>query len=88
MSSYRNLTNPFRTNNLTLLPITLFSGYFSQWDPAVKAYVEEKKNPKSGKPYGARYIGSMVADVHRTLKYGGRLLPSLTRISDSLRKCC
>lgn len=24
-----------------------------------------------GKPYGARYIGSMVADVHRTLKYGG-----------------
>lgn len=22
-------------------------------------------------PYGARYIGSMVADVHRTLKYGG-----------------
>ena len=23
------------------------------------------------KPYGGRYIGSMVADVHRTLKYGG-----------------
>lgn len=23
------------------------------------------------KPYGARYVGSMVADVHRTLKYGG-----------------
>ena len=26
---------------------------------------------QNGKPYGARYIGSMVADVHRTLKYGG-----------------
>lgn len=26
---------------------------------------------QQGKPYGARYIGSMVADVHRTLKYGG-----------------
>lgn len=25
----------------------------------------------SAKRYGARYIGSMVADVHRTLKYGG-----------------
>ena len=25
----------------------------------------------SNKRYGARYIGSMVADVHRTLKYGG-----------------
>ena len=23
------------------------------------------------KPYGGRYIGSMVADVHRTIKYGG-----------------
>ena len=26
---------------------------------------------QSGNPYGARYIGSMVADVHRTLCYGG-----------------
>lgn len=24
-----------------------------------------------GKPYAARYTGSMVADMHRTLKYGG-----------------
>lgn len=46
-------------------------GYAAQWDAAVTAYVHEKKNPKSGKAYGARYIGSMVADVHRTLKYGG-----------------
>jgi fructose-1,6-bisphosphatase I len=23
------------------------------------------------KPYSARYVGSMVADVHRTLLYGG-----------------
>ena len=34
-------------------------------------YIQSKKYPKSGKPYGARYIGSMVADVHRTLVYGG-----------------
>ena len=25
-------------------------------------------------PYGARYVGSMVADVHRTLVYGGIFL--------------
>lgn len=25
-------------------------------------------------PYGSRYIGSMVADVHRTLMYGGIFL--------------
>ena len=26
---------------------------------------------RQGRRYGARYIGSMVADVHRTLLYGG-----------------
>ncbi|KAG8987844.1 Fructose-1,6-bisphosphatase [Tulasnella sp. 427] len=35
-------------------------------------YLESIKYPKNGKaPYSARYIGSMVADVHRTLLYGG-----------------
>lgn len=36
-------------------------------------YVEipQVLNFQTGKPYGARYIGSMVADVHRTLVYGG-----------------
>ncbi|KAI5695975.1 hypothetical protein M8J75_006325 [Diaphorina citri] len=46
-------------------------GYTSLWAPAIREYVDSKKCPASGKPYGARYIGSMVADVHRTLKYGG-----------------
>lgn len=39
-------------------------------EPVLK-YLESVKYPKSGKPYSARYIGSMVADVHRTLLYGG-----------------
>lgn len=35
-------------------------------------YLQSIKYPASGKaPYSARYIGSMVADVHRTLLYGG-----------------
>jgi len=46
-------------------------GNTDSWDAAIKEYVESKKRPQSGKPYGARYVGSMVADVHRTLKYGG-----------------
>ncbi|KAH8930089.1 inositol phosphatase [Atractiella rhizophila] len=37
----------------------------------VKAYLESIKYPSNNKPYSARYIGSMVADVHRTLLYGG-----------------
>ncbi|XP_015790657.1 fructose-1,6-bisphosphatase 1 isoform X1 [Tetranychus urticae] len=56
-------------------------GYESQWDPVVKAYVHSKKYPKSGKPYGARYVGSMVSDVHRTFKYGGIFMYPATKDS-------
>lgn len=38
----------------------------------VLEYLQSVKFPKGDKkPYSARYIGSMVADVHRTLLYGG-----------------
>lgn len=40
--------------------------------PPVTAYLKSIKYPPAGKsPYSSRYIGSMVADVHRTLLYGG-----------------
>ncbi|KIM65276.1 hypothetical protein SCLCIDRAFT_1212439 [Scleroderma citrinum Foug A] len=39
--------------------------------PPVISYLNSIKYPKTGTPYSARYIGSMVADVHRTLLYGG-----------------
>ncbi|RWS28328.1 fructose-1:6-bisphosphatase 1-like protein [Leptotrombidium deliense] len=54
-------------------------GYEALWDDAVKEYVRNKKYPKSGKPLGARYVGSMVADVHRTLKYGGIFMYPATK---------
>lgn len=43
------------------------------WDDKTKAYFESLKYPakEGGKPYSARYIGSMVADAYRTLLYGG-----------------
>lgn len=50
---------------------SLNEGYEQYWDEPTKAYVKSKKFPENGKPYGARYIGSMVADVHRTICYGG-----------------
>ena len=44
--------------------------------------LEYVKCKKSGpKPYGARYVGSMVADVHRTIKYGGVFLYPKTATS-------
>uniref|UniRef100_A0A336LZS8 Fructose-1,6-bisphosphatase isozyme 2 n=1 Tax=Culicoides sonorensis TaxID=179676 RepID=A0A336LZS8_CULSO len=56
-------------------------GYCAQWESHVKEYVESKKFPKEGKPYGARYVGSMVADVHRTIKYGGIFIYPSTKSS-------
>lgn len=43
------------------------------WDDATKEAVEyfKGRNNKRGKPYSQRYVGSLVADFHRTLLYGG-----------------
>ncbi|KYO20703.1 fructose-1,6-bisphosphatase isozyme 2 [Alligator mississippiensis] len=51
---------------------SLNEGYAKYFDPAMTEYLQKKKFPEDGSsPYGARYVGSMVADVHRTLMYGG-----------------
>lgn len=56
-------------------------GYARDWDPAVKAYVQHVKaiNDPKRAAYGSRYVGSMVADVHRTLLYGGIFMYPPTR---------
>ncbi|XP_057845194.2 fructose-1,6-bisphosphatase, cytosolic isoform X2 [Cryptomeria japonica] len=47
-------------------------GNARHWDEPTKKYVERCKFPEDGSsPKSLRYIGSMVADVHRTLLYGG-----------------
>ena len=42
------------------------------WDPEMQSAVAAFKAPP--KPYSARYVGSMVSDVHRTILYGGIFL--------------
>ncbi len=46
------------------------------WSESTRKYVEYLKSTgnKNGKPYKSRYIGSLVADFHRTLMYGGIFL--------------
>lgn len=44
-------------------------GNSGQWDDPIKAAVEGFKAGE--KPYTSRYVGSMVADIHRTILYGG-----------------
>jgi len=48
-------------------------GNFFQYEEPVKAYIDhcQRKNKSNGGPYTQRYIGSMVADVHRNLIKGG-----------------
>lgn len=45
-------------------------GNSKHWFPATIGYVDHIKN-KAKAAYSARYIGSMVGDMHRTLLYGG-----------------
>jgi len=47
-------------------------GYSEKFSEPLRQYLQLVKDPKhGGVTYGARYIGSMVADMHRTIKYGG-----------------
>lgn len=48
-------------------------GYYRSWPEGLKKYVKycQEVEPEEERPYSARYIGSMVADVHRTLIKGG-----------------
>ncbi len=48
-------------------------GNYNQYAKGIKDYLEncQKKDKSTGGPYTQRYIGSMVADVHRNLIKGG-----------------
>jgi fructose-1,6-bisphosphatase I len=48
-------------------------GNFSRWRPEMQRYIQylKEEDRDTGRPYSSRYIGSLVADVHRTLLYGG-----------------
>merc|ERR1719484_186625 len=44
-----------------------------QWEEPLRDYITaiQKGEGETGKQYTARYLGSMVGDIHRTLLYGG-----------------
>ncbi len=51
---------------------SLNEGNYFTWPQGLKNYIKYlQANMFEGKPYQARYVGSMVADIHRTLLYGG-----------------
>lgn len=48
-------------------------GNYSRWAPGVQKWNNwiKSENKERGLPYGHRYVGSLVADAHRTLLKGG-----------------
>lgn len=57
-------------------------GSYNSWELGLKKYIKycQEVDEETGRPYSARYIGSMVADIHRTLVKGGIFIyPSSNR---------
>ena len=48
-------------------------GNYLYWHPGLKKYIKylQEEDEATERPYSARYVGSMVADIHRNLLYGG-----------------
>jgi fructose-1,6-bisphosphatase I len=66
--SHENIRCP-RKGNL----YSINEGNYARWDAGVRswnAYIKAEDEP-SGRPYSHRYVGSLVADAHRTLLKGG-----------------
>ncbi len=51
-------------------------GNYAYWGSGVKKYIKhlQEEDKATNRPYSGRYIGSLVADIHRTLLYGGIFL--------------
>jgi fructose-1,6-bisphosphatase I len=65
---YENIKIPKRSRTYSIN-----EGYYRRWDPKLQLYIKNLKtvNEEMGRPYTSRYVGSLVADFHRNLLYGG-----------------
>ncbi len=66
--SHENIKTPKKS---TIYSIN--EGNYLYWHPGLKKYIKylQEEDVKTGRPYSTRYVGSMVADIHRNLLYGG-----------------
>lgn len=51
-------------------------GNYAKWSKGMQDFINYLKQPdkETGRPYSSRYVGSLVADFHRNLLYGGVFL--------------
>ena len=66
--SHENIRIPERGNIYSVN-----ESYYQYWDDKTRALVDyfKTKDKETGRPYTARYVGSLVADFHRNLLKGG-----------------
>ncbi len=71
MCMYENMRIPRRGNIYSIN-----EGRRNDWYPSTRAYIDylQQSDKATGRPYSARYVGSLVADFHRTLIKGGIFL--------------
>lgn len=55
-------------------------GYYHMFDKKLQRYLSWLQEEGEGRPYSLRYIGTLVADIHRTLMLGGIFMyPATTK---------
>lgn len=69
--SHENIRIPSRGTTYSIN-----EGNYPEWRPSTRAFIDYLKDqdPATGRPYSSRYVGSLVADFHRTLLQGGIFL--------------
>jgi fructose-1,6-bisphosphatase I len=66
--SHKNIQTPKKSKIYSIN-----EGNYLYWHPGLKKYIKylQDEDKATERPYSSRYIGSMVADIHRNLLYGG-----------------
>ena len=66
--SHKNIQTPKKSKIYSIN-----EGNYLYWHPGLKKYIKylQEEDEQTGRPYTGRYIGSMIADFHRNLLYGG-----------------
>ena len=66
--SYENIQIPKKSKIYSIN-----EGNYLYWHKGLKNYIKylQEEDKTTQRPYSSRYIGSMVADIHRNLLYGG-----------------
>jgi len=67
------LTKPSIQMKPAFMQYSVNESYSPSWNPQIQKFIEDKKNG-GDKPIPQRYIGTFIADFHRTLMYGGIFL--------------